>query len=461
MQAGKNGEVSFWYADMGGVPEYRPALSGDADADVCVVGGGYTGLWTAYYLKRADPALRVVVLEKAFAGFGASGRNGGWLSGGLDWSREKYLAGASRGGVIDMEQAMIGAVDEVIAVAAAEGIDADIRRTETLTVATTPAQMKRLGEDYAEALAWEVPEGRLSLIGRDELLSRIQVRNGVGALVTRGVARVQPAKLVRGLAAAVARLGVRIHEQTRVTRIGKGAVTTDRGVVKAPLTVRATEGFTAELPHCERLLLPLNSAILITEPLSAEMWARIGWEGHELLGDASHGYSYAQRTREGRIAMGGRGVPYRFGSKTDEGGRTQQETIDKLHAILMRVLPQTAGVRIDHAWCGVLGVPRDWCASVGFDRRTGVAWAGGYVGNGVSTSNLAGRTLADLILGRDTPLTRLPWVNRTVREWEPEPLRWLAVHGMYQLYRLADRRESRSPERTSRLATLADALTGR
>jgi glycine/D-amino acid oxidase-like deaminating enzyme len=461
MKVSKNGEVSFWYADMGGIPEYRSPLRGDTDADVCVVGGGYTGLWTCYYLKKADPALRIAVLEKEFAGFGASGRNGGWLSGGLDWPRDKYLTTATRGGVIDMERAMIGTVDEVIAVAAAEEIDADIRRTDALTFAATPAQMNRLRQAYANAVEWEVPKGRLSLISREDLLARIRVENGVGGLITHGVARVQPAKLVRGLAAAVGRLGVAIYEQTAVTRIDKGRVTTDRGTVRAPLIVRATEGFTAGIRGYERLWLPLNSAILVTEPLSDALWARVGWEGHELLGDASHSYSYAQRTREGRIAMGGRGVPYRFGSKTDLGGRTQPETIDRLKDILRRVLPQTAGLRIDHAWCGVLGVPRDWCATVGFDRRAGVGWAGGYVGNGVSTANLSGRTLADLILDRDTVLTRLPWVNRTVREWEPEPFRWLAVNGMYQLYRWADRRESGNLERTSRLATLANRLTGR
>ena len=238
-------------------------------------------------------------------------------------------------------------------------------------------------------------------------------------------------------------------------------MTTDQGVVRAPVIVRATEGFTAGIPGCERLWLPLNSAIVVTEPLSEALWARIGWQGHELLGDASHGYSYAQRTREGRIAMGGRGVPYRYGSKTDERGRTQPATIARLHAILTRILPQTADLRIDHAWCGVMGVPRDWCPTVGFKRETGMAWAGGYVGNGVSTSNLAGRTLADLILDRDTQLTRLPWVNRRAREWEPEPLRWLGVHGMYQLYGWADRREAGGLERTSQLATLANRITGR
>lgn len=456
-----NGNVSFWYADIGGVPACRAPLPGDRSADVCVVGGGFTGLWTAYYLKQARPDISIVIIEKEFAGFGASGRNGGWLSGGFGWSREKYAATASRGAVTDMETAMHGTVNEVIGVTEREGIDADIRRADTLTVATNRPQLERIKADYETALAWNVPRERVSLIGREEMRARINVDKALGGFVHHGTARVQPAKLVRGLAAVVERLGVPIFEQTEVTRIDKGAVTTTRGTVRAPITVRATEGFTAGIPGFERLWIPMNSAILMTEPLSDALWAEIGWNGYELLGDASHAYCYAQRTREGRIAMGGRGVPYRYGSRTDMRGRTQQETIDQLYAILRRVLPQTRDLRMDHAWCGVLGVPRDWCTTVGLDRKSGIAWAGGYVGLGVSSSNLSGRTLADLILDEDTPLTRLPWVNRSVREWEPEPLRWLGIHSMYHLYHMADRREAAGLEHTSRIATLANRITGR
>jgi glycine/D-amino acid oxidase-like deaminating enzyme len=460
MQAKTNGNVSFWYADIGGVPAYRPPLPGDTVADVCIVGAGYTGLWTAYYLKKADPSLRVVIVEKEFAGFGASGRNGGWLSGGFGWSREKYAKNASRGAVIDMQRAMLGTVEEVIAVAEAEAIDADIRRVDNITVATNVAQLERAKAEYEEARHWEVPEERLAFIGADEARARIAIKDVLGAFVVRNVARVQPAKLVQGLAAAVSRLDVPIYEQTQVLAIEKGKVTTDRGAIRAEKIIRATEGFTAGIPGHERLWLPLNSAIVVTEPLPESLWKEIGWAGYEVLGDAAHAYCYAQRTREGRIAMGGRGVPYRFRSRTDERGRTQQATIDKLHDILTRLLPQTRGLRLDHAWCGTLGVPRDWCTTCGFDRESGVGWAGGYVGLGVSSSNLSGRTLRDLVLGRDTELTRLPWVNRTVKKWEPEPLRWLGVHSMYQLYRIADQREANGLARTSRLAALADRLTG-
>lgn len=462
MKVNRNGDVSFWYADIGGIPARRAALPGDVDADVCIVGAGFTGLWTAYYLKKADPSLNVVIVEKEFAGFGASGRNGGWLSGGFGWNRQKYLATATRQSIIGMDAALRESVDEVIRVVEAEGIDADIVRTHTMSAACSPAQMERLKAAHATAMSWEVPQDRVRLIGAKEARERINVHSIVGAMLTSGVARVQPAKLVRGLAAAVERLGVRIYEGTTVTGIEKGRVFTDRGDVTAAKIVRATEGFTAGIRGYKRLWIPLNSAIIVTEPLSEELWAKIGWDRRELLGDASHGYSYAQRTRENRIAMGGRGVPYRFGSRIDASGTTQDETIRQLHAILTRLLPQAANARIDHAWCGVLGVPRDWCATVGIDRRTDIAWAGGYVGTGVSTTNLSGRTLADLVLGRETELTGLAWVNRSVRKWEPEPLRWLGVHGMYRLYHMADAHEARSGgATTSPLARFANMLTGR
>ncbi|OYW61367.1 MAG: FAD-dependent oxidoreductase, partial [Rhodobacterales bacterium 12-65-15] len=233
------------------------------------------------------------------------------------------------------------------------------------------------------------------------------------------------------------------------------------GQVRAPVILRCTEGFTARLPGLRRDWLPLNSAQIVTEPLPAEAWEKIGWQGHEILGDFANAYCYCQRTRDGRIAVGGRGVPYRYGSNLDSNGAPDGETIRRLTTILHRHFPAAATARIDHAWCGALGVPRDWCATVGFDRDSGLGWAGGYVGVGVSTSNLAGRTLADLVLRRETELARLPWVNRKVRKWEPEPLRWLGVTAMYALLNAADRREARPGTGPSRLAALGNWLTGR
>ncbi|WP_210719076.1 NAD(P)/FAD-dependent oxidoreductase [Streptomyces galbus] len=454
-----NGGISFWYAHDG-LPDRRPPLSGDADADVVIVGGGYTGLWTAYYLKKADPALRVTVLERSFCGYGASGRNGGWLYNGIA-GRDRYAKLHGHEAAVRLQRAMNATVDEVIAVAAAEGIDADLRRGGVLEVARTPAQLARLKSFHAHELSYG--EDDRELYDATETAARIRVADAVGSSWTPHGARVHPVKLVKGLAAAVEKLGVTIHESTPVTEIRPRHAVTPYGTVRAPYVLRCTEGFTAGLKGQRRTWLPMNSSMIATEPLTDDQWAAIGWEDRATLGDMAHAYMYAQRTADGRIALGGRGVPYRFGSRTDNDGRTQPETVEALRRILTAFFPSLAGVRVEHAWSGVLGVPRDWCATVTVDRASGLGWAGGYVGSGVATANLAARTLRDLVL-TDTPtdLTTLPWVAHKVRRWEPEPLRWLAVHTLYATYRTADHREeSLRTTRTSHLAQAANRLAGR
>lgn len=456
----RTGQVSHWYHDLGGIPARRPALAGDLQADVAIVGAGYTGLWTAWYLLAARPDLRVVLLERDFAGYGASGRNGGWLTGGFAWSHDRYLPGHGPEGVRAMVAAMQGTVDEVIAVAEAQGIDADIHRTDELMVATNPAQLARMRAEIALRAAWG-EAGRISEIGADEVAARVAIPGALGAMRLTGVARIQPARMVRGLAAAVEARGARLCEGTTVTAVAPGRAVTDRGTVTAPIVIRATEGFTAAFAGHRRDLLPLNSAQIVTAPLPPETWAKIGWDGAEILGDFANAYCYCQRTRDGRITVGGRGLPYRFGSGIDRDGVPDPVTVARLVAILRRHFPAAADAPIAHAWCGVLGVPRDWCATVQFDPATGLGWAGGYVGVGVSTSNLAGRTLADLALGQDTALTRLPWVNRPQQKWEPEPLRWLAVRGMYRLLNAADRHEAATGGTSGWRGWLAHRLTGR
>jgi glycine/D-amino acid oxidase-like deaminating enzyme len=456
-----NGEVSFWYATMGR-PSPRPPLPGDRDADVCVVGAGFTGLWTAYYLKLAQPELDVVVLEREFAGFGASGRNGGWLSADFASPRTAMARTHGREGVLALQETMRKAVDEVIEVCAREGIDADIVKHGMLRVARNPAQLGRLRKQLSEAREWGIGPQDLLELDEAALSARLRVAKARGGLWNPHAARVHPAKLVQGLAAAVERLGVPIYESTPADEIVAGAARGPRGTVRARFVISCLEGFTAQLGGQRRRLLPLNSAMVITAPLPPAAWDEIGWDGVEVLGDLAHAYMYAQRTADGRIALGGRGVPYRFGSRTDVEGQTQPRTIKQLTEVLRAMFPVTASTAIDHAWCGVLGVSRDWSPRVLLDRASGLGTAGGYVGSGVATANLAGRTLCDLVLGRETELTRLPWVGHTARSWEPEPLRWLGSSLVYTLYRAADRREAATDSpRTHPLARLASAVAGR
>ncbi|MCF1597304.1 NAD(P)/FAD-dependent oxidoreductase [Streptomyces muensis] len=458
-----NGAISFWYADDG-LPAVREPLAGDTSADVVIVGGGYTGLWTAYYLKKAVPFLRITVLEQKFCGYGASGRNGGWLYNGIA-GRDRYARLHGHEAAVRLQRAMNDTVDEVVRVARAEGIDADVHQGGVLEVARTPAQLARLKAFHAHELSYG--EKDRELYGARETAERIRVADAVGSSWTPHGARLHPVKLVKGLAAAVEALGVTIHELTPVTEIRPKHAVTPYGTVRAPYVLRCTEGFTASLKGQKRTWLPMNSSMIATEPLTEEQWASVGWAGLETLGDMAHAYMYAQRTADGRIALGGRGVPYRFGSRTDNDGRTQPATIEALREILVGFFPALAGVRIEHAWSGVLGVPRDWCATVTLDRSTGIGWAGGYVGSGVATANLAARTLRDLVRqdsgqGTRTELLDLPWVGHKVRKWEPEPFRWLGVQGLYATYRAADRRERGSgAAQASRLARVADKVAGR
>ncbi|GAA3465776.1 NAD(P)/FAD-dependent oxidoreductase [Nonomuraea roseola] len=455
-----NGGVSFWYRQIG-IPERRAALPGSRDYDVAIVGGGYTGLWTAYYLKKEQPDLRIAILEKEFAGFGASGRNGGWLSAEFAGSRERHAKARGRQSMIDLQHAMFASVDEVIRVADAEGIDADIHKGGLIHTATNPAQRRRLHEELDELRAWGYGEQDLRLLERDEREERLRVAGALDATYSPHCARIQPAKLAVGLAGVVAGLGVDIFEGTTVTQIKPREAITDRGVVRAEYIIRATEGFTAGIEGQRRQWLPMNSSMIVTEPLPADVWKHLGWEGRELLGDEAHAYIYAQRTSDDRIAIGGRGVPYRYGSRTDDRGATQKWTVESLWRMLVKLFPAAADARIQHSWCGVLGVPRDWCSTVHLDHSTGLGWAGGYVGSGVTTTNLAGRTLRDLVLRRDTELTGLPWVGRQVRQWEPEPLRYAGVQLIYTLFRAADRRENDRGTSTSGYARLANLIAGR
>jgi glycine/D-amino acid oxidase-like deaminating enzyme len=443
------GSYSLWLDSMGELTP-RSSLPGDRDADVAIVGAGYTGLWTAYYLLKARPDMRVVILEKEVAGFGASGRNGGWCSALFAASMEKIAKSYGRNEALALQREMFNTVDEVGRAASDEGIDADFHKGGTLTLVTSPTQLERVKNDLLDHREWGFGNEDFRWLDDNELRDRIRIPGTNGAVYTPHCARIHPAKLVRGLAEVVERLGGVIYERSPVTEIGDRSVLTSDGTVRAEVVVQATEGYTARLPGMKRRLLPLYSLMVATEPLPDEVWDEIGWNGAETVHDGRHLLIYAQRTADGRIAIGGRGAPYHFGSKIDDSFDRDDKVHDALKRLIPTLFPAAADAKVTHEWGGCLGVPRDWFSSVGLDRATGRAWAGGYVGDGVSTTNLAGRTLRDLILGETTELTRLPWVNHRWRKWEPEPLRWIGVNGGLKAMANADAVEERTGKPTRR-----------
>jgi glycine/D-amino acid oxidase-like deaminating enzyme len=437
----------------------RPPLPGDRDADVAVVGAGFTGLWTALYLARADPSLRIAVVEAETAGFGASGRNGGWCSALFPASLDSVARRSTRTAALAQHAAMRASVDEVMLAASVEDIDAQMAKGGTISLARSAPQWTRAQAAVDHARTWGLGDDQIRLLGETEATTVLGATRVRGATYTPDCAAIHPGRLVRGLADAVVRRGVTLYEQTPATAIAQGRVETRHGTLRAETVIRATEGYTRTLAGERRRLVPVYSLIIATEPLSAETWEQIGLRRRETFTDHRHLIVYGQRTADDRLVFGGRGAPYHFGSRIRAGYDRNERVFTALRATLVDLFPVLAAVKVTHAWGGALGIARDWTASVGLDRATGIGWAGGYVGDGVSTTNLAGRTLADLVLGRETELTRLPWVDHRSRLWEPEPLRWLGINTGLHAMTWADQEEARTG-RESRIARVVSPLIG-
>lgn len=433
--------LSFWHATAGDTWTPRAGLHGNARFDVAIVGAGFTGLWTAHYLAAADPTLRIGVLESEVAGFGASGRNGGWCSALFPASLATLARSAGRDSALAQHSAMRATVAEVIRAVTELGIDAEIAHGGTITLARTPVQWRRARDEVEEARRWGRGTDELALLDDVAAAGMLRASRTLGATYTPDCAALHPARLVRGLAAAVEARGVVIHERTRVRALEPHRVLTDTGTVEADVVVRATEGYTATLPGLSRTLAPVHSLVLATAPLTAGQWDDIGLRRRETFADHRHLVIYGQRTADDRLVFGGRGAPYRYGARITTDFARDSGVFDHLRDTLVDLFPPVRGLPITHTWGGALGIARDWCASVGLDPSTGLAWAGGYVGDGVSTSNLAGRTLTDLVLGRETALTRLPWVGHRSPRWEPEPLRWAGINAGLRAAGVADAEE--------------------
>jgi glycine/D-amino acid oxidase-like deaminating enzyme len=437
-------EDSLWHSTAGVDLTPRPPLPGDIEADVAIAGAGYTGLWTAYYLHEIDPTLRIVIVEREIAGFGASGRNGGWCSALFPPASSGIARRHGLQAAVAVRRAMHESVVEVGRVAERERIDVDYARGGTVSLARNEAQLIRARELVEEERRLTGPVEGLELLSKEEAEVIARATRVLGATYTPHCAVMHPLKLVRGLAERVEARGVSLFERTRATGLRRGELVTQHGTIRADVVVRATEGYTASLRGERRRFVPLYSLMIATEPLPSSVWDEIGLRRRETFADLRHMRIYGQRTADDRLAFGGRGAPYHFGSRTrpdfDRDGRVHS----LLREVLVDLFPAVARHEVTHSWGGALGVPRDWHASVGFDRLRGLAWAGGYVGDGVATSNLAGRTLAQLITGRESDLTQLPWVGHRSRDWEPEPLRWLGVNGGRLLLTHADRAEARS-----------------
>ena len=453
-------DYSFWLEECGDLTP-RKSLEGHDDCDVAVIGAGFTGLWTAYYLLRQQPGRTVTVLESEVAGFGASGRNGGWCNATMAGLGPAEMA--RRWGPPSARQAMLAlraTLDEVAQVVHREGLHVDLRRGGVLRVAVGRHELPAIDHKYQTLASLDLLDGHRRLNKR-ETLDRIALRGAEGSLHDPFVQWVQPAKLARQLAEAVERLGGRIYEQSRVRDWSSGPpylVRTDAGQMKAGALIVATDAYTTQFRSFGRRLLPLYSLIVLTEPLTPQQWDVVGWREPFTLSSERLAVDYLAKTPDGRIMFGGRGAPYHFGSRISDLFDRHEQTHAMLRDAFYSWFPQLRSVRFTHAWGGPLGVPRDWQPNVYFDPRRRFGGAMGYSGQGVAMSNLAGRVLADLAEGRESSLTSLPFVGHMSRNWEPEPLRWLGARYVQRAIFRLDARGARTEKAPTGLS-LAERLS--
>jgi glycine/D-amino acid oxidase-like deaminating enzyme len=457
--------LSLWWSQVGDASP-RASLRGDVDVDVVIVGGGYTGLWTARELRRRDPNVRVAVVEAQVCGFGASGRNGGWVSALFPVSASTVVDHYGLDAYTRLRLLLQDAVPALGRAAAADGIDCDFAQGGTLSFARTALQEVRARHYVATARSHAVPEEDLRWIEGAELREIARVDEARGAAFSPHCARIQPARLARGLARAVEALGVNVFENTRVARIVPGDeshrphVVTAHGTVHADFVVRATEGFTPTLARQRRSVVPLYSLMIATEPLPGSWWRDYGFANYPTFNDERHLLIYGQRTADDRLAFGGRGSPYHFGSTVEPRFDAHPGVFAQLDASLRELFP-TLDAAITHRWGGPLAMPRSKFPLVTVDHRSGLCAAGGYTGDGVTLSYVCANALADLITAphESTPFTSLPFVQTPPRNWEFEPLRWLGINTGLALATWADHHERRQG-RESRASAMLNRLMG-
>jgi glycine/D-amino acid oxidase-like deaminating enzyme len=393
----------------------------------------------------------VVVLERHHVGFGASGRNGGWVSALLPAPLQSFARAIGDAKTRALQTEMFRAVREIGEIAEREGVDCHYHRGGTISLVANESQRQRAKNDADDYRRFGF-ENHVEMLDRSFTRARVAV--DTEAVFRPDCAVVHPRRLVDGLAASVESRGVRIFEGTAVTAVRPGEIATERGRVRARYVIDCREAYAA--PASRRRIVPIYSLMIATEPLDDETWRTIGLPDRETLTDHRRQLVYAQRTRDGRLAFGGRGVGYRLGSRIDAGFERNARVHDDLRSSMIELFPSLADARVTHQWGGPLAAPRDWMWTVDLDpgSRTGVT--GGYVGDGVTSAFVAGRVMADAIVRGETDF---PLFGHRSPRWEHEPIRWLGINTLSRLAGALDRRESQGRS-TGLLGRTYDRLLG-
>jgi glycine/D-amino acid oxidase-like deaminating enzyme len=427
--------MNLWDATLKNKSAERESLKKTEEIDVAIIGAGFTGLWSAYHLLSNNPDLKIAIIEKERVGFGASGRNGGWVS-------ALYPSGI---GADEVTPHLVQSINEIGVFASKYAPDANFRKGGTVTFARNKGQLKRLKNDIGSA----------TFLDESETEGKVKVNGALGSLFTPDCATIHPGRFVRDLANHVEQLGVRIYEKSPALRKTDHKVSTPSGALIASSVISATEAFAKG----SRERIPLYSLMVATEPINEKIWDQIGLSNGESFAEASHLVTYGQRTGDNRLAVGGRGAPYLFGSLMRSAAENNSRIHDQIIAMVRAWFPPLVDTQFTHRWGGAVSVTRDWQPFANFNRANGQAKAGGYVGDGVTLSYLAAKTLADLILEKDSDITKLPFVNHTPPLWEPEPLRWLGVNSVVKLIGLADHEEA-ATNQPSLIAKALSKVTG-
>ena len=428
-------------------PERPPAgdpLQGDHSTDLVIVGAGFTGLWAALLALDEDPGRSVVVLDAGRVADGASGRNGGFV----DASLTHGLANGERHFPDALPRLVELGRDNLRDLAATldtEGIAADWWPTGELDVAVAP----HLVADLADDAALHRRHGAdVEVLDADATRAEIDSPTFCGALLRHDdVGLIDPARLAWGLADAVRRRGGLVAERSAVTRVerdGAGVrVHTATGRVRAGRALVATNAYGSPLRAVRRRVVPVYDHVVMTEPLSAEQWAAVGWSNRRGLADTTNQFHYSRPTADGRILWGGYDAVYHFASRVDPRLEQRSATHELLAAQLLATFPQLEGIRFSHRWGGPIGTTSRFTLAAGTTHDRRVAWVAGYTGLGVGASRFGARVGLDLLGDGRSPLLDLPLVARSPLPWPPEPIRWIGINLTRRALARADRRGGR------------------
>ena len=426
----------------------RNSLSSNKSVDIAIIGGGFSGLWSAYHLKQIQPSLNIAIFEKNYVGFGASGRNGGWASAEYPTSSSRLIKEHGVQVYQNLRRSLIESIDEIGQIAKSNNWQIEYAKGGSLVFATNNAQLNRISQDL---------DNEHNFLNTVEAKQLLNVNNIKGGLFTPHCAALNPFKLTRALAKYLEDKGVEIFENSKVDQISDKKILVNGFEIDCHISIRATEAFTAG-KWMKNQQIPIYSLMVATEPLTSEQLIQVGNLQRATFQEACHLITYAQITGDNRLAIGGRGVRYKLFSRLSERSEVDNRMHSALERRALRWFPQLEGIKFQYRWGGPVALTRRWQSYLNFDQTSGRAAIGGYVGDGVTLSYLAAKTLAQKI--NNIKIADLPFVDQKIGKWEPEPIRYLAVNAGFKATVAADF-EERISNRPSFISKLVDPLINR